>query len=208
MVYRPLSQFGRYVLAACAVSLGVASLSAQTAPSTPPAPTGVNPSRIDVFTGYSYFGAHGQVKPANISYSSIDEGAIGSGAYYFNKYFGGEVVFTAHPDGKNDGLYTASAGPIFRVPLENFTLFAHGLAGGARLGGPNSEGPIPYHEPYQWGPSLAAGGGMDYDLPFLNHRFALRLFEADYRYIHANYGPYTPPPTGGVVGGRAKSEQC
>lgn len=203
MVYRPLSQFGRYVLAACAVSLGAASLGAQTAPSTPPAPTGVNPSRIDVFTGYSYFGAHGQVKPANISYSSIDYGAIGSGAYYFNKYFGGEAVFTAHPDGKNDGLYTASAGPIFRVPLENFTLFAHGLAGGARLGGPNSEGPIPYHEPYQWGPSLAAGGGMDYDLPFLNHRFALRLFEADYRYIHANYGPYTPPPTGGVVGGRA-----
>jgi hypothetical protein len=69
MVYRPLRHFGRFVLAACAVSLGVASLSAQTAPSTA-APTGPNPSRFDLFLGYSYFGAHGQVKPAGINYSS------------------------------------------------------------------------------------------------------------------------------------------
>ena len=143
------------------------------------------------------------MKPADINYSSVDLGAAGSGAYYFNKYVGAEVLFTAHPDGQNDGLYTASAGPIFRAPMQNFTLFAHGLAGGARLGGPNSETYPQYHNPYMWGPSIAAGGGMDYDLPFLNHRFSLRLFEADYRYIHANYGPYTAPPTGGQVGGRA-----
>jgi len=202
MVHRPFRSVGRFVLAACAVSLGVASLGAQTAPSTT-APVGPNPSRVDIFTGFSYFGAHGQVKPAGINYSSIDLGAIGSGAYYFNKYFGGEVNFVAHPDGNNDGLYSASAGPIFRAPMQNFTLFAHGLVGGAKLGGPNSEGPVPYHEPYTWGPTLTAGGGMDYDLPFFNNRFSLRLFEADFRYIHANFGPYTPPPTGGVMGGRA-----
>jgi outer membrane protein OmpA-like peptidoglycan-associated protein len=202
MVHRPFRSVGRFVLAACAVSLGVASLGAQTAPSTT-APVGPNPSRVDIFTGYSYFGAHGQVKPAGINYSSIDLGAIGSGAYYFNKYFGGEVNFVAHPDGNNDGLYTASAGPIFRAPMQNFTVFAHGLVGGAKLGGPNSEGPLTYHEPYTWGPALTAGGGMDYDLPFFNNRFSLRLFEADYRYIHTSFGPYTPPPTGGVMGGRA-----
>jgi outer membrane protein OmpA-like peptidoglycan-associated protein len=201
MVYSPFRSFGRFVLAACAVSLGVASLGAQT-PSTA-APVGVNPSRVDVFTGYSYFGAHGQLKPAGINYSSIDLGAIGSGAYYFSKYFGGEAIFAAHPDGKNDGLYTISAGPIFRAPMQNFTLFAHGLAGGAKLGGPNSSNPFIYHNPYQWGPTLTAGGGMDYDLPFFNNRFSLRLFEADYRYIHANYGPYTAPPTTGQMGGRA-----
>jgi hypothetical protein len=44
---------------------------------------------------------------------------------------------------------------------------------------------------------------MDYDLPFMSNRFSLRLFQADYKYIHANFGPYTPPPTGGVMGGRA-----
>jgi len=201
MVYRPFRNVGRSVLAACAVSLGVASLGAQT-PSTP-APLGLNPSKIDVFLGYSYFGAHGSVKPADIFYSSIDEGAIGSGAYYFNKYVGGEVVFAAHPDGKNDGLYTASAGPIFRAPLENFTLFAHALAGGARLGGPNQSNPFIYHEPYQWGPTLTVGGGMDYDLPFLDHRFSLRLFQADYQYVHADYGPPTTVPTSGELGGRA-----
>lgn len=200
MVYRPFSNVGRSVLAACAVSLGVASLGAQT-PSTT-APTGVNPSRVDVFLGYSYFGAHGEVKPAGIAYSSIDVGAIGSGAYYFNKYVGGEVVFAAHPDGNNDGLYTASAGPIFRAPMQNFTLFAHGLAGGARLGGPNQSNPFIYHEPYQWGPTLTVGGGMDYDLPFLNNRFSLRLFQADYQWIHENYGPSVAVPTTGVLGGR------
>jgi hypothetical protein len=44
---------------------------------------------------------------------------------------------------------------------------------------------------------------MDYDLPFFNNRFSFRLFQADYRYIHVNYGPFTPPPTGGAIGGRA-----
>ena len=49
------------------------------------------------------------MKPANINYSSINEGAIGSAAYYFNKYVGGEINLMAHPDGENDGLYSASA---------------------------------------------------------------------------------------------------
>ena len=202
MVYRPFRHIGRFGLAACAVSLGVASLSAQTAPSTT-APLGPNPSRVDIFTGFSYFGAHGQVKPAGISYSSIDEGAIGSAAYYFNKFVGAEVNLVAHPDGRNDGLYTSGGGIIFRVPMQNFTLFAHGLAGAAKLGGPNSEGPLVYHEPYRFGPALTAGGGFDYDLPFLSNRFSLRLFEADYRYIHADFGPAVAAPTGGTLGGRA-----
>jgi hypothetical protein len=203
MVYRPFRSIGRFGLAACAVSLGVASLSAQTAPSTP-APMGPNPSRVDVFLGYSYFGAHGEVKPGYISYSSVNLGAIGSGAYYFNKYVGAEVVAVSHNDGQNDGLFTASGGLIVRAPMQNFTLFAHGLVGGARLGGPNSEDPATIeHEPYTWGPTLTAGGGMDYDLPFFHNRFSLRLFEADYRYIHADFGPYTQIPTGGILGGRA-----
>ena len=205
MVYRPFHSFGRFVLAACAVSLGATGLGAQTAgaPSTT-APVGPNPSRIDLFTGYSYFGAHGQAKPQNINYSSIDLGAIGSVAYYFNKYVGAEINFVAHPDGQNDGLYTASAGPIFRAPLSGFTVFAHGLAGGGKLAGPNSSAPnFFYHNPYTWGPTLTAGGGMDYDLPFRSNMFSIRVFEADYRYVHADFGPYNGIPTPGVAGGRA-----
>jgi outer membrane protein OmpA-like peptidoglycan-associated protein len=200
MVYSPKRKLGRFVLAACAVSLGVASLGAQT-PSTA-APTGVNPSRFDVFTGYSYFGAHGQLKPLGVNYNSIDLGAIGSGAYYFNKWFGGELIFSAHPDGKNDGLYAITAGPIFRAPMQNFTLFAHGAAGAARLVGPNSYHSFQYHNPWTWGPTLTVGGGMDYDLPFFNNRFSFRLFQADFRYVHANFGPFVPPPSG-PTGGRA-----
>ncbi len=62
---------------------------------------------------------------------------------------------------------------------------------------------FPYHNPYRWGPALTAGGGMDYDLPFLDNRFSFRLFQADYRYIHANFGAGSTPPTGGPMGGRA-----
>ena len=200
MSYRPLRSISRCLLAACAVGFGVVSLNAQTAAT----PSENNPSRIDFFAGYSYFGAHGEVKPADIRYSSVDEGAIGSGAYYFNKYIGGEFSFIANPDGQNDGVYGLYAGPIVRAPMQNFTLFAHAGAGAVKIGGPNDENPATLeHEPYQWGPSLMAGGGMDYDLPFFDHRFGLRLFQADYRYIHADFGPPVSVPTGGVLGGRA-----
>ena len=204
MVYRPFHSFGRFVLAACAVSLGAASLGAQTAAPSTTAPVGPNPSRIDLFTGYSYFGAHGQSKPQDINYSSVDEGAIGSVAYYFSKYVGAEINFVAHPDGQNDGLYTASAGPIFRAPLSGFTVFAHGLAGGGKLAGPNNSAANDYyHNPYTWGPNLTAGGGMDYDIPYRHGSFSIRVFEADYRYIHTDFGPYAGIPTPGVAGGRA-----
>jgi hypothetical protein len=197
MSYRPFRSIGRYLLAACAVSLGAASLSAQTAPST-----AVNPSRVDIFAGYSYFGAHGQIKPAGYNYSSVDEGAVGSVAYYFNKYVGAEVETFINPNGRNDGLYSGSAGPIFRAPMQNYTLFAHALAGGVRLGGPNTPG-SGYENPYTWGTGLTVGGGMDYDLPFFNHRFGLRLFEADYRYIHVDFGPNAANGSNAPLGGRA-----
>ena len=205
MVHRQLRSIGRFALAAGAVSLGAATLSAQTAPSAP-ATMGPNPSKVDVFMGYSYFGTHSPLNPSGVQYSSDDYGAIGSVAYYFNKYVGGEVNFVAHPNGNNDSLYTASAGPIFRAPMENFTVFAHGLVGGADLLGPNDDSAAGFsHNPYEWGVGLTAGGGMDYDLPFHYHKvgISLRLFEADYRYIHADFGPYTAPPTNGTGGGRA-----
>jgi hypothetical protein len=202
MFFQPFRKLGRSLLAVSAVSLGAASLGAQT-PAAPPA--GPNPSRADVFLGYSYWSGHGTLKPAGVSYSSVDLGAIGSGAYYFSKYAGIEVSAAFHPDGRNDGLMPlVQAGPIFRLPTPSVTFFGHALAGAARLGGPNSEVVgATYHEPYQWGPALTLGGGMDYDLPFFNHAFGLRLFQADYVYIHEDYGPYVGIPTPGVLGGRA-----
>jgi hypothetical protein len=207
MVYRPYRSLGRFVLAACAVGLGATSLGAQT-PATKPATTAAagepNPSRFDVFAGFSYFGSHGKLNPGDIPYTSIDKGAAGSVAYYIDKYLGGEILFQAHPKGGNDRAYEISAGPIFRLPMDHFTLFAHGLVGAERLEGPDS-----YYPPtaetnqFEWGVGLTAGGGMDYDFPWLKHTFGLRLFEGDYRYIHDDYGPFTGVPTSGTLGGRA-----
>ena len=200
----PLSKLGRTLLVGCVAGLGasIALGQAASAPPAAPTPQGDNASRMDVFMGFSYLAPHGTVNtprpdgtlfPDN--YSSINEGAIGSFAYYFNRYVGGQIEFGAHPDGANDGAYTTSAGIIFRYPVEGMTPFVHGLAGGVRLGGPNDE-PFAAH-PYTWGPALTAGGGLDYDLPFANHRFSLRLFQADYQYFHADFGPQV------ATGGRA-----
>jgi hypothetical protein len=157
-------------------------------------------------------GAHGQVQPAGLKYDSVNLGVEGSVAYWFNKYVGAEGVFIGNPDGcpngncpvGGDAFYGGYAGPIFRAPMQNFTLWAHGLAGGVRGSGPNQNtgGATEISvEPWEWGPSLMAGGGMDYDLPWFNHHFGIRLFEADYRYIHLDFGPANPALL--VTGGRA-----
>ncbi|WP_158786651.1 hypothetical protein [Granulicella sp. L46] len=195
MSYRPFRNIGRLALAACAVTFGVAIAGAQsTMPNAP------NPSRVDIFTGYSYYGLHSLNQPSGEQFGSVDEGAIGSGAYYFNRYFGGEVAMIANPNGNGDGFYGYYAGPIFRLPMQNYTLFAHGMVGGVDGVGPNNPGGVGYN-PYQWGVGLIAGGGMDYDLPFFNHRLGLRLFEADYRYTHIDFGPANPAIY--LQGGRA-----
>lgn len=201
MQSRPLSSVSRILLVGCAVGLGASSLYGQNPPPAPAAPVEQPVSRIDVFTGYSYFAPHGTVNTQLLDgttfsqrYSSVDYGALGSVAYYFNRYFGGQVEFGAHPDGNNDGFYTIQGGPIFRYPTsEGITPFVHALAGAARVAGPNAN-PIAAHV-WTWGPALTVGGGLDYNLPIFNHHLALRLFQADYEYIHANFGPQ--PVTGG-----------
>ncbi len=206
MINHPFRSLGRFVLAACAVSIGAASLGAQ-APATTAPKSGPSPSRFDIFTGYSYFNAHGTVQPAGIPYSSINLGAIGSGAYYFNNHFGLEAVYANHPSGSGDGDSGIGGGVIYRWPMEKFTPFVHALFGTDRLGGPNCDSSTSVsgcsaatveHEPYTWGPAVRVGGGLDYNI---NHRFSIRLVQADYRYIHENFGPYVGVPTGGVLGG-------
>ncbi len=145
MQSRPLSSVSRILLVGCAVGLGASSLFGQTSTPAPAAPAEQPVSRIDVFTGYSYFAPHGTVNTQLLDgttfsarYASVDYGAIASVAYYFNKYFGGQGEFGAHPDGNNDGFYTIQAGPIFRYPTsEGITPFVHALAGAAKVGGPN-----------------------------------------------------------------------
>ncbi len=166
-------------------------------------------SRIDIFTGYSYFAPHGTVTtnsgqtglPYPVRYGSADEGAIGSAAYFFNRYVGGVVEYADHSLGKNDGFNDLSAGIIGRYPTTlGVTPFVHAMAGAARIGGPNAQ-PNVVH-PYRWGPMLKVGGGLDYDTPLFNHHLGIRLFQADYVYQHADFGPQS------YTGGRANIDSA
>ena len=212
MHFRPFVYPGRTLLTGCAmllaasVALGQSSSSVPAAPAAqtaPAAPADQPVSRVDALMGYSWVAPHGTVSTvmpngttAIQDYSAINFGAIGSFAYYFNRWVGGQIEYANHPNGANDGAQTAQAGVIFRYPTEDMSAFVHALGGAVRLGGPNTEPGGPWHG-YTWGPALTAGGGLDMDLPFDAHHFAWRIFQADYEYWHADFGPEV------WIGGRA-----
>ncbi len=171
--------------------------------------TGHNPSKWDIFAGYSYLAPKGQVttptttgSSVTANYKAINVGGLFSGAYFFNKNVGAQVEYGFHeygvqnPNGgpvgtrgNNDGFQSVAGGLIARFQGDNITPFIHALVGGAKVNGP-------YFQPDKWGPQLTVGGGMDYELPFFDHRFAFRLFQADYQYTHVNFGPGPTPPGG------------
>ena len=202
---RVFNSLSRVLALVCAVSMPIA-LAAQSAPAAKGASEG-SPSRWDFFAGYSYLAPHGTVVTPIVggtktaSYDAVNVGGIISGAYYFNRNVGVQAEFAEHEygnsvagsnigtEGNDDGFITGAGGIIFRFPTGNITPFIHGLVGAADIDGP-------FHNPMQWGPALTAGGGMDYETPWLNHRLAIRLFQADYEYMHADFGT-------GYYGGRA-----
>ncbi len=192
---RVLKVIGKFFAAASVAVLLPAVMLGQSASSRAGGSNNI-PSRWDIFAGYSYLAPKGTVattdtsgNPLSGSYKAVNGGAIASGAYFFNRYGGLQVEVGLNEKGTNDGFTTLAAGMIFRFPMENITPFVHGLVGLARTSGPNLE-------PGKWGPGLTAGGGMDYETPWFNHHLAIRLFQADYEYMHADWGPV-------AYGGRA-----
>ena len=190
------------------VALLPVALSAQAAGSNSKVAPGDNPSKWDIFMGYSYLAPRGAVTtslptgaPITANYNAVNLGGLFSGAYYFNRYIGVQGEYGLHEwgtevigsnigtHGNDDGFMTFAGGLIARYPNGNITPFAHGLVGAAMVSGP-------YHQSNKIGPDLTIGGGMDYETPFLNHHLAIRLFQADYEYMHANWGS-------GYYGGRA-----
>ncbi len=201
-----LKSFSRVLALLCVAAVPVA-VAAQAAPTAKGSSEG-SPSRWDIFAGYSYLAPSGTVTTPVIggsvtaSYDAVNLGGLFSGAYYFNRYVGLQAEFGEHQwgdqssngsnigtHGNDDGFYTVGGGIIFRFPMGNITPFVHGLVDAAQVNGP-------YFQPAKWGPALTAGGGMDYETPWLNHHLAIRLFQADYEYMHADFGP-------GNYGGRA-----
>ena len=171
------------------------ALFAQVVPSqskgNPDAPT----PRWNVFVGYSILDPRGTFYPIQpdgsvlpVSFKIEDEGLIESAAYFFTRHVGMEVESGQHDlfknsgfasTSSNSGILTLESGLIYRWPGVHLTPFVHGFAGGADVDGPD-------HEPYTWGPIVGGGGGLDWY--FSCHNFGLRIFEADYEFLHANSG--------------------
>jgi hypothetical protein len=154
-----------------------------------------SPSKWDIFAGYSYLAPHGTSD--GLTAQSIDYGAILSVARYFNKYVGVQLEADEHILNQTPYMYPScgtgcgstyanydfsggGGGLIFRFPTADMTPFVHALVGteyaGSILTGNDAFGVV-----------LTAGGGMDYNTPFLNHHLAIRIFQADYQYTHENW---------------------
>ena len=114
---------------------------------------------------------------------------------YFNKYVGAQAESDStsgampakrqqHRHPRNDDGFQSVLWR-YHLPLSDGRHHAVcSCAGRAeQVNGPDSRTPT------RWGPDLTAGGGMDYETPWLNHRLAIRIFQADYQYMHANFGP-------------------
>ena len=168
-------------------------------------------SKWDIFAGYSYLAPHGTVNVPQTDgsvvpydYDAVNVGGIFSGAYFFNRYVGAQAEFAEHEygvedtetfnigtHGNDDGFLTLGGGLIARYPTGDITPFVHALVDADRIEGPDHNGP-------KWGPGLTIGGGIDYETPLLNHRLAIRIFQADYEWMHADFGTGAIP-----AGGRA-----
>jgi len=207
MSARVLKSVSRVLVLALVALMPVALLAQAKAPKASP---GDNPSRWDIFGGYSYLAPRGAVTtllppsttPVTANYDAVNVGGLISASYFFNRYVGVQAEYGIHEwgdgsstggnigtRGNDDGFQTVAGGLIARFPDGNITPFVHALVGGAYVDGP-------YHQGPKWGPDLTAGGGLDYETPWLDHRLAIRLFQADFEYMHVDFGQ-------GAEGGRA-----
>jgi hypothetical protein len=192
------------------VALAGQSPAASTAKSAP----GDSPSRWDIFAGYSYLAPKGSVattlpdgSTATENYDSVNVGGLFSAAYFFNRHIGLQGEFGEHEwgdqsslpvgtpgsnigtHGNDDGFMSVAGGLIARFPKANVTPFLHALVGTDQVNGP-------FFQPNKWGVALTAGGGLDYETPWLHHHLAIRIFQADYVYTHEDWGT-------GLFAGRA-----
>ena len=195
-MYSRVSKSVSWVLALAAVAVFPLALAAQDAakPATT-APSEDSPSKWDIFAGYSYLAPHGTTSQG-VTAQSVNYGSILSVARYFNKYAGLELEAHEHIPNQdqyyphcpscgstwaNDDFSGGGGGLIFRFPTADVTPFVHALIGVDYVG------IIPGTTNDVFGALLTAGGGMDYQTPFFSHHLAIRIFQADYQYTHANW---------------------
>ena len=199
MFDRELKYVGRILVVAFAALIPVALSAQVTATSSGKSTAADGPSKWDIFAGYSALIPNQWIN--GYGFQSIDYGAIGSVTRFFNKNFG--VTFegdehvllpqSQYPprlEDPNDDFSGGYGGVIYRIPMGNITPFVHVLAG-AELAGS-------YYVTDTWGPAITAGGGLDVGTPAFKHHLSIRLFQADYQYLHENF-PASPNYKGGSV---------
>jgi len=177
------------------VFLAAATMMASAQGNSKPATTYADaPSRWDIFAGYSYLSPHGTTSQG-VSPTAVNYGAIASFSYYFNKYVGAQLEADEHipnevygypnctscgPSYGNADFAGGGGGLIFRIPTDTITPFAHGLVELQHVGiYPGTDG--------VYGIGVEAGGGLDLETPFFDHRLAIRIAQADFQYAHANW---------------------
>jgi hypothetical protein len=187
------------------------ALAAQVAQATKT--TFESPSKWDIFAGYSALIPNGDIccYPAGkeFGYNPIDYGAILSITRYFNNHVGIRIEGDEHillPESNitwtqpGDDFSGGSAGLVYRIPMSNGKLIPsfHVLAGAEQVGS------IPQTDVF--GFSLTAGGSLDVRTPAFNHHLSIRLYQADYQFVHANFaanqgGSYNFNPQGRLSAG-------
>ena len=158
--------------------------------------------RVEIFGGYSFWAPHAEVGTTQFLPNRV--GFIVSGNYALTPRYGLSAEVQRQILDNNNGMYSFAAGPSARHTFkeERITFFAHAEAGAAYLTGPNLNGFGGYsyfYNPAHWGPMLIVGGGFDYETPFLHGALQVRLLQADYQYIHENFGA-VQLTTGGDLG--------
>lgn len=192
--------FRQRLIAHLAVAASLLGASANMGAQASKSATEYPDSRVDVYGGYGYF------HPINSGvgfkqYFDVDNAnATISVTGYFNRYIGvateagyfsgvrEHAVYNPNcvGEGCSQLVYTAEAGPVFRVPLGPWIPFVHALGGGERYNGP-------VDQPLTWGWGVSGGGGLDYTAPFFHNHLAVRIIQADWQYSQVVYGPLVLP---------------
>jgi hypothetical protein len=179
----------RILVIAFAVLMPIAMAAQDSAKPAAKATAEDSASKWDIFLGYSYLAPKGTV--GGYSYNAVNYATIASVSRYFNKNLGVQFEGDAHvllPESSvsdhtasqpNNDFSGGSVGVIYRFPNGNITPFVHALVGAEQVGS--------YYQTDVWGPVLTAGGGLDYNTPWFNHRLAIRIFQADYQYTRENF---------------------
>ncbi len=206
-VLRPVSRLCALV---CFLSVPFTLAAQVTALPTSKTPVDNSVSKWDIFVGYGFFDPNstvdgysentsthpptpGPIDP--VAFKAEKIGTVESLTRFFNEHLGLELSSGQHDlyvddpgwvrgvetGSSNSSMFSMQIGPFYRWSRHGrLTPWVHGLGGGVILQGP-------YSQSYTPGETFTLGGGLDFDL---SHHWALRS-EADYEYVHVNYGsPY------------------